>query len=182
MTVGVDTVYTIISCYLPHPGLGFARFQSAIQTTRNFILSVPRQYRKHLMIGCDANCSLAASGPDDPLVGPNIFVNSNGPRAELLLDLLLEFSFCAVNTSGTDHVLNDPAHRSVEVILTSPSWTHEWYHDRSVRSIIDYVLAPSSLTCSCSVDSKLTCSTDHRPIVVTLTAARPAPRRYNRKP
>ena len=76
VTVGVDSVYTIISRYLPQPGLGFARFQSAILTTRNLILSVPRQYRKHFMIGCDANCSLAASGPDDRLVGRSVLIRT----------------------------------------------------------------------------------------------------------
>ena len=137
VTVGVDAVYAIISCYFPQSGLGFARFQSAIQTTRSLILSVPPQYRKHLMIGCDANRSLAASGPDDRLVGPNTFVSSNGPRAELLLDLLLEFSVCAVHTSGTDHrVLNNPANRPVGVPLMSPSWIHEWYPDRSIAVLL----------------------------------------------
>ena len=167
MSIGTDATYTIISCYLPQSGLGITRFQNAIQSTRNLILSVPAPYRRHLLIGCDANCSLAVAGPDDHLVGPNTFVTSNGPRAALFMDLLLEFSVRAANTFGTSGDVR---------------WTHEWYPDKTVHSVIDYVLVSSSLESSCTVDYKLDCATDHRPLALTLSVAAPASRRHSRKP
>ena len=168
MTLGEDSPITVVSMYLPQSGHGQTKFHDALQSTGSLIRSIPQKFRNsRLLIGCDANCSVAPHECASALVGPNTFVSTNGPRAELLMDFLLEFSLRATNTFGPSGDVQ---------------WTHEWYPDRSVRSVIDYVLVSTSLDCSCTVDYKLDCSTDHRPLVCTVAERAELPHRCSRKP